>query len=175
MTTIRIPTPLRPYTGGQAEVPVSGATVGAVLTDLTTRHPALKQHLYTEAGELRAFVNIFLNDEDIRHGRGVEAPVQDKDRLMIVPSIAGGADVPASGMVLQATHTLDCTGLLCPLPIIKLSKTMKELALGQTLKMIATDPGSAADVPAWARQTGNELLDEHKEGDAFIFHIRRAK
>jgi len=57
---------------------------------LTTRHPNLKQHLYNDAGELRAFVNIFLNEEDIRHVRGVETPVQEKDRLMIVPSIAGG-------------------------------------------------------------------------------------
>ena len=90
MPTIRIPTPLRPYTSGQAEVPVAGPTVGALLSDLTTRHPNLKQHLYTEAGELRAFVNVFLNDEDIRHLKGAETPVQDKDRLMIVPSIAGG-------------------------------------------------------------------------------------
>jgi molybdopterin converting factor small subunit len=90
MPTIRIPTPLRPYTSGQAEVPVSGSTVGTVLNDLTTRYPNLRQHLYTEAGELRAFVNIFINEEDIRHIQGAETPVQDRDRLMIVPSIAGG-------------------------------------------------------------------------------------
>jgi adenylyltransferase/sulfurtransferase len=90
MATIRIPTPLRPYTAGQAEVPINGPTVGAVLGDLTARYPSLKQHLYTEAGELRAFVNVFINDEDIRHLKGAETPVQDRDRLMIVPSIAGG-------------------------------------------------------------------------------------
>ncbi len=90
MTTIRIPTPLRPYTNSQAEVPVTGATVGAVLGDLTRQYPSLKQHLYNDGGQLRAFVNIFLNDEDIRHIRGTETPVQERDRLMIVPSIAGG-------------------------------------------------------------------------------------
>lgn len=90
MTTIRIPTPLRPYTNSQAEVPVSGATVGAVLGDLTRQHPTLKPHLYTEAGQLRAFVNIFLNDEDVRHLQGEATAVKDSDRLMIVPSIAGG-------------------------------------------------------------------------------------
>jgi molybdopterin converting factor small subunit len=90
MTTIRIPTPLRPYTSGQTEVPVAGATVGAVLSDLTAKYPTLKQHLYTEAGELRAFVNVFLNDEDVRHLNGPETPVQDHDKLMIIPSIAGG-------------------------------------------------------------------------------------
>lgn len=91
MTTIRIPTPLRPYTNSQAEVPVAGATVGAVLADLTGRHPALKPHLYNDSGELRAFVNVFLNDEDVRHLQGAATPVKDSDRLMIVPSIAGGA------------------------------------------------------------------------------------
>src|SRR3972149_6365838 len=90
MPTIRIPPPLRPYTGGSAEVPVAGPTVGAVLTDLTSRHPNLKQPLYTDAGELRAFVNVFLNDEDIRHLKGAETPVQDTERLMIIPRIAGG-------------------------------------------------------------------------------------
>lgn len=90
MTTIRIPTPLRQYTAGQAEIAVGGANVGAVLTDLTTQHPALKPHLYTNDGELRAFVNIFLNDEDVRHLQGADTPVKDGDRLMIVPSIAGG-------------------------------------------------------------------------------------
>ncbi len=90
MATIRIPTPLRAYTSNQAEVKVTGATVGALLADLTQQHPTLKQHLYSDKGELRAFVNIFLNEEDIRHIRGVDTPVQDSDKLMIVPSIAGG-------------------------------------------------------------------------------------
>jgi adenylyltransferase/sulfurtransferase len=90
MATIRIPTPLRPYTDSQAEIAVTGDTVGAVLSDLTRQHPALRQHLYADSGELRAFVNVFLNDEDIRHIRGADTPVREQDRLMIVPSIAGG-------------------------------------------------------------------------------------
>ena len=90
MATIRIPSPLRAYTGGQAEVPVSGATVQAALADLTTRHPHLKQHLYADNGDLRAFVNVFLNSEDVRHLQGGATPVSENDKLMIVPSIAGG-------------------------------------------------------------------------------------
>ncbi|MDW8326845.1 MAG: ubiquitin-like small modifier protein 1 [Anaerolineales bacterium] len=90
MATIRIPTPLRQYTAGQAEIAVSGANVGAVLADLTAQYPALKAHLYADNGELRAFVNVFLNDEDVRHLQGADTPVKDGDRLMIVPSIAGG-------------------------------------------------------------------------------------
>jgi molybdopterin converting factor small subunit len=94
MPTIRIPTPLRSYTNSQAEVSVSGDTVAAVLGDLTGRYPSLRQHLYNETGELRAFVNVYLNDEDIRHIRGADTPVQPADRLMIVPSIAGGRGGP---------------------------------------------------------------------------------
>lgn len=97
MPTIRIPMPLRPYTNSQAEVPVAGETVGAVLGDLTQKFPNLRQHLYGDNGELRAFVNVYLNDEDIRHIKGADTPVKDNDRLMIVPSIAGGGGRDAAG------------------------------------------------------------------------------
>jgi len=90
MPTLRIPTPLRPYTEGQTEVSLQGETVGAALNDLTSRYPALRQHLFTENGELRAFVNLFLNEEDIRQMEGVDTPLSDTDKLMLIPSIAGG-------------------------------------------------------------------------------------
>ena len=90
MATLRIPTPLRPYAEGQSEIKVQGATVGAALDDLVTRFPALKKHLFTEEDELRPFVNLFLGDEDVRHLQGVDTPLRDGDKLMIIPSIAGG-------------------------------------------------------------------------------------
>lgn len=89
MATIRIPTPLRPYTGGNSAVSVNGGTVGAALTDLTTQHPDLRQHLF-EGDELRSFVNIYLNQEDVRYLEGAETEIADSDTLMIIPSIAGG-------------------------------------------------------------------------------------
>ncbi|HKZ70873.1 MAG TPA: sulfurtransferase TusA family protein [Anaerolineales bacterium] len=76
---------------------------------------------------------------------------------------------------LQEDKTLDCSGMLCPVPVIKTSKAIKEMQIGQVLKMVATDPGAPPDMVAWARQTGNELLDSHKEGDKFIFYFRRVK
>ncbi|MBM2849017.1 MAG: Uncharacterized protein family [Anaerolineales bacterium] len=76
---------------------------------------------------------------------------------------------------LKADKTLDCTGMLCPVPVIKTSKAIKELQVGQVLQMVATDPGAPADMEAWSRQTGNELLDSHKEGDKFVFYFRRIK
>ena len=77
--------------------------------------------------------------------------------------------------VLHEDKVLDCSGLLCPMPVIKTMKSIKELQVGQVLKMIATDPGAPPDMEAWARQTGNEMLDSHKEGDKFIFYFRRKK
>ncbi|MBM4423725.1 MAG: sulfurtransferase TusA family protein [Chloroflexi bacterium] len=76
---------------------------------------------------------------------------------------------------LQEDKLLDCSGMLCPVPVIKTSKAIKELQVGQVLKMVATDPGAPADMEAWARQTGNDLLDSHKEGEKFIFYLKRIK
>lgn len=89
MTTIKIPSPLRPYTGGSAEIAVNGATVGEALSDLVTKHPDLRPHLYN-GNELRNFVNVFIGDEDIRYRDGLDTSVEAGDNLRIIPSIAGG-------------------------------------------------------------------------------------
>jgi len=89
--SVQIPTPLRSFTGDQGEVEVHGAsTVGEAMRDLVGQHSALKPHLYSEDGELRSFVNLFLNDEDVRYLGKSETPVKDGDTLTIIPSIAGG-------------------------------------------------------------------------------------
>ena len=90
MSTVRIPTPLRPYAEGQKEIDVQGDTVGGALDDLTRQHPGLRQHLYDEEGQLRAYVNVFLNEDDIRGLDGSETSMGPEDRITIVPSIAGG-------------------------------------------------------------------------------------
>lgn len=89
MPTFRIPTPLRPYSGGNSQVRVQGETVDQALDDLTAQYPDLRQHLY-DGRELRNFVNIYLNQEDIRYGDGIQTVVGEDDTLMIIPSIAGG-------------------------------------------------------------------------------------
>lgn len=88
---IHIPTPLRTYTGGLETVTVSGATISAVFEQLTTKYPELKQHLFTPEGKLRSFVNVYLNDDDLRYLPEKEATtVKERDELTIIPSIAGG-------------------------------------------------------------------------------------
>ena len=92
--SIHIPTPLRPFTEKLDVVQASGATVGEVLQDLTTRYAGLKQHLYAADGRLRSFVNIYVGDEDIRYLQKEQTPVKRGDSLSIVPSVAVGAISP---------------------------------------------------------------------------------
>ena len=89
--TIIIPTALRQYAGGSSEIEVEAGTAGQALDHLTATHTELRKHLYNDQNALRNFVNVYVNDEDIRHREGVETPVKDGDMIMIVPSIAGGA------------------------------------------------------------------------------------
>src|SRR3989454_2226966 len=91
MVKILIPTPLRPYTDKQDAVDASGATVGELLADLTRRHAGLKPYLYNEQGKLRSFVNVYVNDEDIRYLQKEQTPVTADDTVSIIPSVAGGA------------------------------------------------------------------------------------
>jgi len=90
MAKILIPTPLRQFTGKQDSVTVSGGTVGEVLSALTAQYPDLRKQIFTDEGKLRSFVNVYLNDEDIRYLKKDATPVAAGDTLSIVPSIAGG-------------------------------------------------------------------------------------
>jgi molybdopterin converting factor small subunit len=90
MVKIHIPTPLRQYTGKQAAVEVKASRLGEPLSLLVSVHPDLLRHLYNDDGKLRAFVNVYLNDEDVRYLQKDATAVQDNDSISIVPSIAGG-------------------------------------------------------------------------------------
>lgn len=90
MPMITLPTPLRPYADKQREVHVDGTTVKAALDALTEKYPALRQHLFGDDGALRSFVNVYKNDDDIRHLDKGNTPVADTDVLAIIPAIAGG-------------------------------------------------------------------------------------
>jgi molybdopterin synthase sulfur carrier subunit len=87
---IRVPTQLRPLTGGNGEVSVEGSTVGEALKALDAGHPGFAERLFDESGELRRFVNVFLADEDVRFLEGLATPVSAGQTISIVPAVAGG-------------------------------------------------------------------------------------
>jgi molybdopterin converting factor small subunit len=91
MPTLRIPTPLRTYTNGESEVAVQGKNVSEVMNDLMTQYPTLKPHLTNDEGNLRPFVNLFLGEDNIDELQGLETPLKENDRLLLIPSIAGGS------------------------------------------------------------------------------------
>ena len=90
MPKVFLPTPLRPYAEGATTIDAPGATVSEALDALVSRHTGLRTHLFDDSGKLRSFVNVYKNDEDIRHLDRERTPVAECDSLSIVPSIAGG-------------------------------------------------------------------------------------
>ncbi len=91
MAKVLIPTPLRQFAGKQDTVELTGGTVGEVLSGLTSQYGELRKHLYNDEGRLRSYVNVYLNDEDIRYLSKESSAVKETDTISIVPSIAGGA------------------------------------------------------------------------------------
>jgi len=106
MPRILLPTPLRPYVDGAATVEVEGSTVGTALGALVERHPALRKHLYDDAGKVRSFVNLYKNDEDVRYLEKDETRLSADDMLSIVPSIAGGADLSNEEIRRYSRHLI---------------------------------------------------------------------
>jgi len=91
MIKVRIPTPLRPMTGGKNVVEIAGNTVSEIIDNLGSAHPGIKERVYDEQGEVRRFINIYVNEEDIRFLTGKDTPLKDGDEVSIIPAIAGGS------------------------------------------------------------------------------------
>jgi molybdopterin synthase sulfur carrier subunit len=87
---VRIPTPLRKLTNNEEVVEVKAATIGDVILELQTRYPGIKERLVDEKGEVRRFVNVYVNEEDIRFLQNQQTPIKDGDEISIIPAIAGG-------------------------------------------------------------------------------------
>jgi adenylyltransferase/sulfurtransferase len=90
MPSIRIPTPLRTYTGGESEITVQGQNIAEAMQDLVEKKPALQPHLFNGEGDLRPFVNLFLGEENIKDLQGLQTQLKEDDRVLLIPSIAGG-------------------------------------------------------------------------------------
>ena len=110
---VMIPTPLRQYVGKQESIELEAKTVGEALAGLTSQYADLRRHLYNDDGKIRSFVNIYLNDEDIRYLSKEQTPLNDQDVLSIVPSIAGGMTLEAREESGPSTVSLHPTVLRC--------------------------------------------------------------
>jgi sulfur-carrier protein len=90
VSTVKLPTVLRPSAGGAREVEIAGGTIGDVVRALVDRHPGLRQQLLSDDGELNRFVNVYLNGQDVRYLSGLETPVGERDEVRLLPAMAGG-------------------------------------------------------------------------------------
>jgi adenylyltransferase/sulfurtransferase len=90
MAALMIPTALRAFAGGEAELELDGATAGEVIAALAKKHPEIREHLYEDGGSLRSFINVYVGDQNVKKLQGLDTPVKDSDSVMLVPAIAGG-------------------------------------------------------------------------------------
>lgn len=90
MATVLMPTPLRRFTGGQSKVTASADTVGALIRTLDGQYPGVADKLLDDSGEIKRFINVFVNDDEVRSLSGLATPLSDSDRISIVPAMAGG-------------------------------------------------------------------------------------
>src|SRR5207237_3126864 len=103
MGKVRIPPPLRPMTGGKSEIETQASDIQAMIESLNGQFPGLKSRICDDAGEIRRFVNIYLNEEDIRFMKGKDTPLKDGDQISIVPAIAGGEEESVPGVRATAS------------------------------------------------------------------------
>jgi sulfur-carrier protein len=108
MSAVRIPTVLRPATGGQKQVQVAGDTVGQVLSGLASAYPSLAAQVLTPDGDINRFVNVYLNDTDVRHLQALATPVGERDTLLLLPAMAGGCGCACGCRCEVASDTCAC-------------------------------------------------------------------
>ena len=164
MTKILIPTPLRPFTDKLDAVEVDGATIGELLKNLTTKYGGLKQHLYSADGKLRSFVNVYVNDDDIRYLQKDQTPLKSGDTVSIIPSVAGGApSIDRLGALMVRIKSdakgtkilIHCESGMGRAALIGAAYWIsKGLTVGEAMARIA----QAGVEPGWATEERKQLL-----------------
>ena len=172
MSQIRVPTPLRPYTQGQRQLDVSAGTVGEALHELTVRFPSIGPHLFNEDGELRPYVNLFVNDEDVRTLQGEQTAVREGDTLMILPSIAGGVPEPIDHSAMQTSMAIRL-GLLLAAFVVDATWLVGITAFLMVLGTIRGHPDFVFAYRALRRAgwISPELIPDHPEPHRFSLGI----
>lgn len=154
MATLRIPTPLRAYAGGAAQLDIKSEKVAGALDELIKAHPELKPHLFQESGELRAFVNLFVNDENVRDLAGADTPLKPGDTLMILPSIAGGADLQKVDHAALRTNQAFIIGLSLAAFILDAPWLAGFVGLAMLIGTLLKKPAFGFIYQSWLKPSG---------------------
>lgn len=104
MATVYVPSPLRRLTGGQSKLSVQGKTIRELLTGLERQYPGIRQQVCDETGEVRSFINVFVNGTEIRQLQGMATPLKDADEVSIIPAMAGGGEGPAGPNLISLSR-----------------------------------------------------------------------
>ena len=168
MSVLKIPSPLRPYAGGAAQMQVTSNTVSGALEELVAAHPQLQPHLFTESGELRAFVNLFVNDENVRDLRGPDTALKPEDSLMILPSIAGGTPLQKVDHAALRTNQAFIIGLSITAYVANAPWLAGLIGLAMVLGTILKVPAFSFVYRHWLREwLKPEVLADNAEPHRF--------
>jgi len=161
MATVFLPTPLRRLTGGKSKVEVEAGTVAELIDVLEREYPGMRERLCDETGEIKRFINLFVNGEEIRTLQGLSTPIEARDEVSVIPAMAGG-QVDAAVAVDQE---LDLKGEVCPFTFVKSKLAIEMMAPGQVLRVTVDNNESANNVPRSLTNEGHKVLSVEKVND----------
>ncbi len=161
MATVFLPTPLRKLTGGKSKVEAEADSIRGLLDVLEQEYPGIRERICDESGEVKRFINLFVNGEDFRTLQGMDTPVEPDDEVSVIPAMAGGA-VAAP---VKVDHQLDLKGEVCPFTFVKSKLAIEMMAADQVLQVTVDNSESAHNVPRSLTNEGHQVMSVEKVND----------
>jgi molybdopterin synthase sulfur carrier subunit len=161
MATVFLPTPLRRLTEGKSKLEVEASTVAELVDVLERDYPGMRERLCDETGEIKRFINLFVNGEEIRTLQGLNTPIEDGDEVSVIPAMAGGHVDSA----VAVDQELDLKGEVCPFTFVKSKLAIEMMAPGQILRVTVDNNESANNVPRSLTNEGHNVLSVEKVND----------
>jgi len=158
MATVFVPTPLRKLTKGQSKVQAEAGNIAELLDVLEQDYPGMRDRLCDETGEIKRFINLFVNGEDFRTLEGSDTPIQPDDEISIIPAMAGG-QVAAP---VKVDQELNLKGEVCPFTFVKSKLAIEMMSPGQILEITVDNSESAHNVPRSLTNEGHQVLSVDK-------------
>ena len=165
--TVKVPGILQSLVGGLRTIAAEGETIEEVLDDLESRYPRFSAGLIDEKGEVHPFVNLYLNDEDIRFLKQLKTPVTDGDIITIVPSVAGGCSQKReeTAQAVKIDREIRLKGEVCPYTFVKSLLALEEMEVGQVLRVIVDYLPAVQNVPRSMQNEGQQILEVAQVND----------